>query len=96
MLVAKWVCQGYEFKNGLGDFAHCAIATNFLPQYIWTRYPLPTTRMWNLLYVFDLPAYAAFFTVLSLTAAMMKLFSMIGSKLGLGTTTKEVILIPLR
>ena len=94
---SPWACQGYEFADeGLGEFALCAQATGFEPYYIWTRYPLPTTRMWNLLVVFDPPAYAAFFTSLTLTAALMKLFTLVGSRLGLGTVSQEIILLPLR
>ena len=93
---ALFACQGYEFaEQELGKFAHCSQATTFHPRYIWTRYPLPTTRMWNLFSVFDPPAYACFFTVLSLTAAITKLYTALGAQLGLGTATEELILIPI-
>ena len=96
IVVAAIPCQGYMFaEKKLGEFAHCAQPTGFLPRYIWTRYPLPTTRMWNLLVVFDPPAYAAFFTSLSLTAAVMQLYTALGSRLGLDSASEELILLPL-
>ena len=97
MAVTTWACQGYQFADEeLGKFAHCAQPTAFVPRYIWTRYPLPTTRMWNLLYVFDPPGYACLLTSLTLTAAIMKLYSALGSRLGLDTASEELIFIPLR
>ena len=96
LVVTNWGCQGYEFADmKLGEFAHCAQPKGFQPRYIWTRYPLPTTRMWNLLVVFDPPAYAAFFTSLTLTAAVMQLYTALGSRLGLDSASEELILLPL-
>ena len=65
-------------------------------EHIFTRYPLPTTRMWNLLSIFDPPAYTCFFSSLALTVLIMKLYTYLGSKIGLDNASEEFILIPLR
>ena len=74
---------------------HCLPPTQFGYNYLWTRYPLATTRMWNLLSIFDPPAYTCFFTSLVLTVVFMKIYSYLGSRLGLDQVTEDFILIPI-
>ena len=74
---------------------HCPPPTQFGYNYLWTRYPPATTRMWNLLSIFDPPAYTCFFTSLVLTVVLLKIYSFLGSRLGLDQVTEEFILIPI-
>ena len=87
----KWGCDPPLIK-----FVHCTHPVNYGPYHFWTRYPLPSTRMWNLLSIFDIPAYICFFTSLTLTVVFMKFYTNLGSKMGLDTMTDEFILIPIR
>ena len=67
-----------------------------MPYHFFSRYPLATTRMWNLLSIFDPPAYANFFISLTLTVVLLKVYTYFGTKLGMDTVTEEFILVPTR
>ena len=75
---------------------HCNHGQMYIPMHWFTRYPLPTTRMWNLLSIFDPPAYTCFFTSLALTVILLKAYSYLGTKMGLTTISEEIILVPFR
>ena len=90
-MIDRWYCRSI-----LIWFVHCTHPPMYSPSYFWTRYPLPTTRMWNLLSIFDIPAYICFFTSLTLTVVFMKFYTYLGSKMGLESVTEEFILIPIR
>ena len=85
----------YTCSNKNIQFFHCPPPTGYHYNYIWTRYPLPTTRMWNLLSIFDPPAYTCFFTSLTLTVILMKFYTHILKKFGSYQTYSEwLILVP--
>ena len=85
----------YKCSNKTIKFFHCPPPTGYHYNYIWTRYPLPTTRMWNLLSIFDPPAYTCFFTSLTLTVILMKFYTHILKKFGSYQTYSEwLILVP--
>ena len=90
-----WV-DAWNCRKELIPFVNCPHSTHFWPPYFWTRFPLPTTRMWNLLSIFDPPAYACFFSSLILTVVFMKVFAVLGTKMGLDSESEELILIPTR
>ena len=91
LVIDNWVC-----KSSLIKFVHCTHPVTYGPDHFWTRYPLPATRMWNLMSIFDIPAYICFFTSLTLTVVFMKFYTYLGSKMGLESVTEEFILIPIR
>ena len=91
LVLMRWWCMPTVIK-----FAHCTPPVMYGPYHFFTRYPLPSTRMWNLLSIFDIPAYICFFTSLTLTVVIMKFYTYLGSKMGLETVTEEFILIPIR
>ena len=75
---------------------HCQVPTRYNVMYLWTRHPLRTTRMWNLLSIFDPPAYTCFFSSLLMTVVLLKLYTFLGRKLGLlESSYSELVLIPL-
>ena len=85
----------YKCSNKTIKFFHCPPPTGYHYNYIWTRYPLPTTRMWNLLSIFDPPAYTCFFTSLTLTVILMKFYTHLLKKFGSYQTYSEwMILVP--
>ena len=91
-MAAGWKCV----ESTLIGIINCASAYSYAPYQIFTRHPLPTTRMWNLLSIFDPPAYTCFFTSLALTVLFMKFYSYLGKSMGLETVTEEIILVPAR
>ena len=91
LVIDKWGCSHNFIK-----FVHCPHPVLYAPDHFWTRYPLPATRMWNLMSIFDIPSYICFFTSLTLTVVFMKFYTYLGSKMGLETMTEEFILIPIR
>ena len=91
LVIDVWACRPYQIK-----VVHCTHPVRYSPEHFFTRYPLPSTRMWNLMSIFDIPAYICFFTSLSLTVVIMKFYTYLGSMMGLETVTEEFILIPLR
>ena len=70
----------------------CTHPVTFEPLHIWTRYPLSTTRMWNMMSIFDVPAYICFFTSLTLTVVLMKFYTYLGKVLN----KKKIRNFPLR
>ena len=92
LAIEPWSCKQ---KDLIGQ-VNCAHPIHYGKYYFWTRYPLNTTRMWNLLSIFDIPAYVCFFSSLALTVALLKLYSYFGVKTGLNVVTEEFILVPLR
>ena len=91
LVIDKWKCS-----PDLIEFVNCPHPVGYGHDHFWTRYPLPSTRMWNLLSIFDIPGYICFFTSLTLTVVIMKFYTYLGSKMGLETVTEEFILIPTR
>ena len=91
LVIERWICG-----LSLIIIVHCPHPVQYGPTHFFTRYPLPSTRMWNLMSIFDIPAYICFFTSLTLTVVFMKFYTYLGSKMGLETVTEEFILIPLR
>ena len=90
------VIEGWRCGGQLIDIVHCPHPTMYAPEYFWTRYPLPATRMWFLFSIFDIPGFICFFTSLTLTVVIMKFYTYLGSKMGLESVTEEFILIPIR
>ena len=91
-------CSHIDY-NTLPSFVmklHCNHGLMYIPMHWFTRYPLPTTRVWNPLSMFDPPAYTCFFTSLALTVILLKAYSYLGTKMGLTTISEEIILVPFR
>ena len=87
---------GFGWNLGRIKVAHFLPAVTFQPQYWWTRYPRETTKMWNLIYLFTPTSWI--WTFLSIVSILitLKIFSMIGTRLGLNLLTEEITLFPFR
>ena len=70
----------------------------YYPRYIWSSYPSPKTAKIDFLAVFSFDPTSAFLSLFSLVGAvaLMKLFTYLGSKLGLDTVSEEPVNIPTR
>ena len=66
--------------------------------YIWSSYPSPKPAKidYSELFSFDLPSAFLFLCSLVGAVALMKLFTFLSSKLGVGTVSEEPVGIPFR
>ena len=65
-----------------------------MPYYFFSRYPLETTRLWNLKNLLSPTSWFAYFLTIILVISFLKLSSYVGTKLGLNTVTEEIALVP--
>ena len=75
---------------------HYLPSVTFMPKYFWTKYPDETTKMWNLLYLFTPTSWMWTFLSIVSIVITLKIFSMIGTRLGLNLLTEEITLFPFR
>ena len=76
--------------------AHFLPPVDYQPMYWWTRYPAETTKMWNLIYLFTPTSWMWTFLSIASIIIAFKIFSMIGTRLGLNLISEELTLIPFR
>ena len=77
---------------------HVTHSTDYSHDYIWSSYPSPKTAKidYSALFSFDPPSAFLFSLCLIGAIALMKLFTYLGSKLGLDTVSEEPVNIPTR
>ena len=77
---------------------HVPHSTFYGQEYIWSSYPSPKTAKidYSALFSFDPPSAFLFFFSLVGAVALIKLFTYLGSKLGLDTVSEEPVNIPTR
>ena len=77
---------------------HLAHSTDYGHDYIWSSYPLPKIAKidYSALLSFDPPSAFLFFFCLVGAVVLMKIFTYLGSKLGLETISEEPVNIPTR
>ena len=75
--------------------ANCQHYT-FQPMYFWSRYPIPTTKFWNLLELFDPPSYFLTWFTLTLVVIVMKILTKYGARLGLAFAQTEILCVPFQ
>ena len=92
---ADLAVSGYACTRQRMVVAHCQVLF-FEPLYFWSRYPIETTKFWNMLELMDPPSY--FFTWATLTAVVvvMKIMTKYGMRLGLTSATSEIICVPFQ
>ena len=72
-------------------------ASKYGHYYIWTRYPSPKDSKFKISALnFDTPSLVLFFLTLVTAVALMKIFTILGSRLGLQTASEEPLMIPTR
>ena len=87
---------GFSVNLGRIKVAHFLPAVRFQPMYWWTRYPHETTKMWNLIYLFTPVSWTWTFLSIASIVVSLKIFSMIGTRLGLNFVSEEITLFPFR
>ena len=89
--LAVW---GFGVNQGRIKVAHFLPSVMYQPHYWWTRYPLPTTRMWNIIYLFTPASWMWTFLSIASIVILLKIASMIGERLGIILVLKEITLFP--
>ena len=96
MKKADLAVKGFAVSLGRIKVAHALPAVKYQPRYFFTRYPLETTKMWNLIYLFTPDSWMWTFLSIASIVISLKIFSMIGTRLGLNLLTEEITLFPFR
>ena len=84
------------FDRECGVYVHC-VPFIFGYEYFFTRYPLETTKFWNLIYLFTPESWM--WTFISFPTIILSLYlaRTLSVKIGLsGDSTEEIVLIPFR
>ena len=88
--------KGFAVNLGRIKVAHALPAVKYQPRYFFTRYPLETTKMWNLIYLFTPTCWMWTFLSIASIVISLKIFNMIGTRLGLNLLSEEITLYPFR
>ena len=81
---------------GRSKVALCPPAVFYQPYYFFSRYPLETTKLWNLTNLLTPASWFAYFLTIIIIIFCLKLCCYVGRKLGLNTVTEEIALVPFR
>ena len=76
--------------------AHCPPAVMYGPEYLFSQYPLETTKLWNLKNLLTPLSWFAYFITIISVIISLKLSCYVGRKLGLNLVTEEIALVPFR
>ena len=76
--------------------AHCTHATSYAPEYFFSRYPLETSKLFNLKNLLSPGSWFAYFITIIFVIISLKLSCYVGVRLGLKTVTEEIALVPFR
>ena len=96
MKKADLALQGFTVNYGRIKVTHFLPSIGYQPRYWWTRYPLETTKMWNLIYLFTPTSWMWTFLSIASIIVSLKIISMIGKRLGLNVLSEEITLFPFR
>ena len=68
------------------------------PVYIWSRVPglKPSKLKIAVFDGFDIPTLTLFFLSFALVVALMKIFTTLGTRLGLGQQSEDIVMVPIR
>ena len=87
---------GFTCTYGRSKVAHCPPPINYLPHYFFTRYPQEKTKIWNLLKLLTPTSWIWTFSAIIITVLILKLFTLVGTYLGCGTSVQDITLVPFR
>ena len=93
---ADLAVRGFAVNYGRIKVANFLPPVTFKPQYWWTRYPLETTRMWNLIYLFSPASWMWTFLSIASIVISLKIACFFGTRLGLNLISDEITLFPFR
>ena len=87
---------GFGCTYARSKVALCPPAVTYQPLYFLSRYPLETSRLWNLKNLLTPVSWFAYFLTIFIVFSCLKLCCYVGRKLGLNTVTEEIALVPFR
>ena len=87
---------GFACTYGRSKVALCPPAVAYYPAYFFSRYPLETTKLWNLSNLLTPASWFAYFLTIIIIIFCLKLCCYVGRKLGLNMVTEEIALVPFR
>ena len=87
---------GFACTYGRSKVALCPPAVLYQPLYFFSRYPLETTKLWNLKNLLTPMSWFAYFITIISVIIYLKLSCYVGRKLGLNMVTEEIALVPFR
>ena len=88
--------MGVVCSNDKIQVVHCPPPIMFGPEYFFSRYPLETSRLFNLKNLLTPGSWFVYFITIISVIISLKLSCHIGVKLGLNTITEEIALVPFR
>ena len=77
-------------------FAWCTGYKIYSPYYLFSRYPLETTKFWNLTKLLSPRSWMWTFVSIITIVLMMKIFTKVGVGLGCDTSIQDITLVPFR
>ena len=78
------------------EVVHCLPSVTFQPIHFFSRYPLETTKMWNLFKLLTPISWFWTFLAIASTVIILKLFTIIGAYFGCPTAVQDITLVPFR
>ena len=87
---------GFSCTYERSKIALCPPAVNYYPDYFYTRYPLETTKMWNLVKLLTPISWTWTFTAIISIVMVLKYFTLSGTVLGYNTSMQDITLVPFR
>ena len=87
---------GFACTYGRSKVALCPPALQYQPYYFFSRYPLKTTKLWNLKNLLTPASWFAYFITILSVIISLKLSCYVGRKLGLKMVSEEIALVPFR
>ena len=87
---------GFASTYGRSKVALCPPAVSKGNFYFFSRYPLETTKLWNLKNLLTPTSWFAYFMTIICVLISLKLTCYVGWKLGLNLVSKEIALVPFR
>ena len=79
-----------------GYVVQCPPAFIYGPEYFFSRYPLETSKLWNLTNLLSPGSWFAYFITIIFVIISLKLSCYVGVRLGLNTISEEIALVPFR
>ena len=88
--------DGFACEYKWSHFLHCLPATDYQPNYFFSRYPLEITKLWNLKNLLAPASWFAYFITIVIVIFSLKISCYVGKRLGLNSITEEIALVPFR
>ena len=86
----------YSCMLPMGKGHYCLPALGYAPMYFFSRYPLETTKVWNLVKLLTPISWIWTFAAIISIVIMLKCFTLIGTYLGCNTSVQDITLVPFR